>query len=676
MDFSSDCNTIFMKIKRVLLVLSITIVSFVLILGIGFFLLTNPAVKIAGWKELDVKRLDGIYNTITVKDRDGIVIAENLLPQNRIFTPLQEVPMWTRDAFISIEDKRFYKHSGVDYIRMLGALKNNIFAASLQEGASTITQQLIKNSHLSNEKTFLRKFQEIRIAKQLEKVYTKEKILETYLNMLYFGNNVYGIGQAARSYFDKEVSQLDIAESALLAGIINNPSRFNPVTHADRAIKRRNTVIGRMVANNKVEASVGDLEKKKEMAIKMQILPYSTCMEGVIAEASKVLDCLPEELFERKPIITLNTSASIFDQLSCSMSDILHESACKIRILVIENQTRNVLFDESNAPSASTIKRQPGSTIKPFIGYAPALEKKLVFPASVLVDERTDFDGYSPKNFDDRYYGKITVADSLKYSQNVPAVKLTDMSGLPYAKAVASRFGFTFGEEDRGLALALGGLHDGVTLQQIADAYVTLANGGIYSPSHYIADICAEGKCIYENSLRETRAVGEDTAFLLSEMLRACAKSGTAKKLSVFDNVAAKTGTVERGEKNSDAYCIAFTPKYTVAVWYGNDEETGRIYGGREPTELAKTLIGELHDVSAFTIPSEVEVLDVDRKKLYEEGVVYLASPMLPKRYRESFYFSKNNLPKRFSYPEVPFIFEDAFDSTDFKNFEIVDSVG
>ncbi len=275
-----------MRVKRLLIIISTIIISLFIIAGTTFLILTNPNVKIAGWQELDTQKLERIHQTATITDKNGNIIADGIYSKNRIYTPIETIPEWTIDAFISIEDKRFYSHKGIDYIRMLGAAKNNILSASLREGASTITQQLIKNTHLSNEKTFGRKFREIRIAKQLEKEYDKKQILEAYLNIVYFGNNLYGIGQAAHTYFNKDVSQLDIAESALLAGIINNPSRFNPLAHPEQAIKRRNTVLDSMLKNNKLTSDTTKFEKEKPLQLKQGYKDIAACyIENAINEA-------------------------------------------------------------------------------------------------------------------------------------------------------------------------------------------------------------------------------------------------------------------------------------------------------------------------------------------------------------------------------------------------------
>lgn len=675
MEIYKESNTICMRLRRIGMAVAGTIGFAIVVSAIAFCLLTSPAVKIRGWETLDTNKFERIRHTVTVIDRKGDPVVENFYTNNRIFTPFRDIPSVTVDAFVSIEDKRFYRHGGVDYIRMLGAFKNNVMSGTLKEGASTITQQLIKNTHLSSEKTFSRKFQEIRIAKESEKKYSKDEILETYLNVVYFGNNIYGIGRAARVYFDKDVSQLSVSESALLAGIINNPSRYNPYTHADKAKARRDLVIDCMCRNGKITQADAEAEKAKELEVHVpQSDPYAAYLERAIAESAEVLDCLPEELFEKNCTIRVPFNKEEFNTLFHAMSDILSKLDINTHVIILENDSARMLFDMQNMSSPSEIMRQPGSAIKPFIAYAPALEKKLVFPSSVLSDEQTDFDGYRPRNFSDTYYGDVTVADSLKLSLNVPAVKLTDMCGIPYAKATAERFGLRFSDVDKGLAIALGGLHDGVTLRSLTDAYATLARGGIYRKSSHVDAVYSHEKCLYEQAnAKESVAVGDDTAFLLTDMLRECAQSGTAQKLHCYKNVAAKTGTVERGDTNSDAYCIAYTPRYTVAVWCGCDDGSVKIYGGRQPTSIAAKILGMLNDDSQFSVPDSITLLDIDSKKLREEKAVYLAAPSLPKRYCRSVYFSKRNLPKKYSYGDLPsvgdFAIVDPYDFELFRRF-------
>ena len=654
-----------MKAKRVFGLFFAVVAAVIVLLGITFFLLTSPLVKIGGWPTLDETKLSGIRNTVTVTDADGAPFAERLYSQNRIYTPLSALSKDTVNAFLSVEDKRFYKHHGVDYIRMLGAAKNNLLSFSFKEGASTITQQLIKNTHLSNEKTIVRKLQEIRIAKALEKRYTKEEILESYLNVVCFGGNIYGIGKAARVYFDKDAADLTVSEGALLAGIINNPTKYNPLQHVDAAKKRRDIVLGQMEKNGKLTKAAAAEAKALPVQAKYTPDPYAAYLENVLSEAAEVLDCLPEEVFEKQATIVTNAKITDFDAIFNTMRDTVLVLEENMRVFVADNVRGEVLFDTCNGNFAK-IKRQPGSAIKPFLDYAPALEKKLVYPASVLIDEPTDFGGYTPKNFGDKYYGAVTVKDSLKDSLNIPALKLLDMSGLSYAKSVAAKFGLPLCEQDAGYAAGLGGLTDGVTLKQLADAYSTLAGNGRYEKSRYIDAIFVGGKQLYKQRAQSTRAVGSDTAYLLTDMLRTCAQTGTAKKLSDFPYVAAKTGTVGQGKTNSDAYCIAYTPTHTVAVWLGSDEGKQNLLGGGKPTQIARDILRTLPMKNEFAVPNTVCMLDVDGKKLYDERKVYLAAPTLPKRYRTPYWFSYGHLPREYSYGEQPY----WMDGTYFSHFE------
>ena len=215
------------KFRKVIKIFALVSCVLIIALTIFGFLIIEPNIKINGFKSLDKEKLNAYSQAITINDKNGNAIIGSIYDKNRIYTPLSKLNKQTINAFIAVEDKRFYSHKGIDYLRILSAMKNNILSGEFREGASTISQQLIKNTHLTNEKTINRKLQEIRIARDLERNYSKEKILEMYLNSLYFGNGVYGIGSASRAYFGINASELSLSQSAIMAGIINSPARYD-----------------------------------------------------------------------------------------------------------------------------------------------------------------------------------------------------------------------------------------------------------------------------------------------------------------------------------------------------------------------------------------------------------------------------------------------------------------
>lgn len=634
-------------------------------------LLLEPAVRLNGWPELDPNRLVDAGRTVTVRSADGTEPDEPIYAANKIYVRLQELPEHTPQAFIAIEDKRFYKHKGIDYIRVAGAALKNIKSRSFKEGASTISQQLIKNTHLTGEKTIKRKISEMRLARALEREYEKDEILEIYLNILYFGDNVYGIGSAARTFFGKSAADLTVRESAMLAGLINNPSRYNPVRRYEACLNRSDLVLRAMKDNgylseNEYSAAVND-----KPPVTGSRSPGDTYASAALDEAAGILGCDKTELFRKN--YTLETYCD--DALTARLQEILSEAAgragCRSgRIIVTENDTGRITGAAGYGPAAG--RRQPGSVIKPILCYAPALEKRLICPVTPLLDEKTNFGGYAPSNYRDTYYGWISAADALKYSLNVPAVKLLEMAGIPYAKRFASGTGITFDSRDDSLSLAVGGMTYGVTLEQAAGAYQCFAGGGRYIRPHRIARILTpDGRTVYEEKRTPAKVVGEDTAYLITDMLRACARDGTAKKLKGLSNVAAKTGTVGSEAGNTDAYCIAYSPKYTVAVWLGGDTMANSVSGGNHPTAAAREVFDVLNDRTMFSVPSGVVALDIDVRELRQNRKVLLAGPDVAPRYRKSALFAADNMPRAYSTPQIPFWDYDDLLNFDIDNFDI-----
>ncbi len=643
-------------------------------------LIIEPNFKINGLQTLNETSLNNLSRTVTLLDNNGNENANVLSTHNQIYTSIDKIPSHTINAFVSTEDKRFFKHNGLDYYRMLGAIKNNILSKSFKEGASTITQQLVKNTHLSNEKTLLRKMQEIRIARAVERKYDKNKILEMYLNVLYFGNNIYGIGTASKNFFDKDVSSLSIDESATLAGIINNPSKYNPYKNYDNCIKRRNTVLSRMKSNKKISND----EYQKAVNCKTKICKTNRnenqFVSAVIDQACNILNCNTAMLFSKKLTIHTTYSEHINNNILQSMRDIVYKNGLITHIIIENNTTGEVVADYNSSNTKLTnFYRQPGSTIKPFICYAPALESNAIYSCSQILDEPTIFGNYSPKNYKNNYSGYVSIKNSLSNSLNIPAVKLLDMCGIDYAKSVAIKSGFSFDKNDNSLPLALGGMTKGATLLQIVGAYQTLANYGKHATQSYITKIIdSNGKILFHNKPKINVAMRDDTAFLITDMLKDCANNGTANKVKAhckdFD-IAAKTGTVGNKNGNSDAYCIAYSPDYTVGVWIGNYKATElhNAYGGEKPAVIAGKILSLLGCKKQFYAPSSIVYRDIDVRKLNANQRVMLAGYDVPQIYRSRQPFYKKNIPKSVSYENNYEIFSPDFLPDGFiKNFEIL----
>lgn len=671
-------NTIVMK-KRLKITIAIVSAAFALILIpiAAMMLIIEPRVKINGFAELDSARLENVSKTISILNASDEPIADSIYDNNKIYTKIGDLPQHTPAAFVAIEDKRFYSHHGVDYLRILSAAKNNVFSRSIKEGASTISQQLIKNTHLKNDKTFSRKLQEIRIARDLERRYDKSQILEMYLNILYFGNNIYGIGTAANVMFDKSASELTLAESATLAGIINSPAELNPYIHPEKTVKRRNLVLKRMreqgmISQAEYEAAVGS-----ELTLSSRSIVINQYVNSCIAEAREILMKDKSEIFGEGYQI----GTYFDDELQSSVDGLIASHTVEngeINVIIAENSSGSFIVNSSDSKhDIALVKRQPGSTIKPFVCYAPALEAKTVYPITPILDEKTAFGEWEPSNYNDKYYGWVSVEESLSHSLNIPAIKLLESNGIVRAKNVARGFGIDFDAHDDSLALALGAMKDGVTLNTLADAYRTLANGGKYCKGRYIRYIKdKDGNVVYSAQNKSSgQAINADNAYLLTVMLQKCAQSGTAKQIKYAScHAAAKTGTVGTKDGNTDAYCIAYTPRYTVAVRIGatGSEPIANEYsGGTLPAKLCKSILSALGDKSDFAAPDTIVKLNVDLDELNNNQKVMLAGDEVKDINKISAYFSGSNVPRVYSKPRT-YIEEDSI-LDDFDNFKIVD---
>ncbi|MBD5131714.1 MAG: penicillin-binding protein [Clostridiales bacterium] len=634
------------KAAKVSLIVIISIVLFIA-LSVGFFfLLIEPNVTIFGSTDLDLDKLTSYSRTVTVLDCDGKPIDGALFDNDKLYVKYDELNDYTVNAFIAIEDKRFYDHSGVDYKRMASAAVNNIKSGKFSQGASTITQQLIKNTHLSNEKTIKRKIEEIRLARKLERVYDKEQILESYLNILYFGSGIRGLGTASRVMFNKPVSRLTLAQSAALASIINNPTKYSPYNNIDNLTERKELVLRQMLDQGFITENDYKYALSEKLSFSSERPNQFT--SALLRDACRELDCTEKQLFNNQFTIKTAYNPRAVSAVRAELSNEKYDDY-NVRVIILDNKTGGVMCDETNVIGYVNPQRSPASTIKPFISYAPALENGLN-PLSQIEDKPTVFGDYAPKNYKEIYRGYQSLNDCLAYSSNIAAVKLLNQNGMDKSKAIAQNFGLSFTANDDSLALALGGMDKGVTLMELANAYRTLANGGKYSKPHYLLDVSNNDGQIYESDIQYKNAVGDDTAYLITNMLTNCAQYGTAKKLKYSGVIAAKTGTNGDENGNYDCYCIAYTPSNTVAVWFGakdNEHLIDNKITGAKCSEIIKMLCDTkiIKTTEQFEMPQSVAYYDIDYTALNDMHEVYLADPMLPRRYRYKAVLSKRHLP-------------------------------
>lgn len=601
-----------------------------------------------------------IYMNADVDIDENALLFENSLPDvyddcgdltaycaaSRSDTPIDQIPKHLKDAFVALEDKRFYDHHGVDYIRIMGAFVANLKSGRRAQGGSTITQQIAKNAFLTSEKSFSRKLKEARIAVSLERRMTKDEILETYLNMLYFGSGEYGVKNAARRFFGCEVSELTLAQSAMLAGIVKSPTKYNPINHYDNALSRSRLVLSLMKEQGKITDEEYSAALSEEIAVaddKSALELDKTYVVNALEEGCKILGVNEKELRARGYRIYTYLRPERQAELKKTVDDKSYYSAkdALCAALDVDVATGGIRAAYSTfSANFFDFRRQAGSVLKPLVCYAPAFESGLLSPASVLTDEPCDFNGYSPKNYGDKYYGKVSAREALAYSLNVPAVAVLQSVGVQRGYDTLKELGFSLSENDDNLSLALGSTSNGTSLCELATGFSTLANGGVMSKATFVKRIeDQDGNTVYDNSkTKPKRVFSRESCYLTTNSLIYCAKNGTAKKLASLPfQVASKTGTVAAGDGNADAYDVSYTTRDCVLFWQGSENYANplpsNVTGGGLPALMCKNYMAKIcASPEDFEIPDGITQLKID-KIAYEKGEIVLSSDFAPEKF-------------------------------------------
>lgn len=591
---------------------------------------------------------------IEVYGDDGNLLSDKSLFNNQ-YISLSKIPKETIDAFISIEDKTFYSHNGINPKRIVKAILNNISKGKASQGASTISQQLIKNTHLSSEKTYSRKIKEISLALEMEKKLSKDEILENYLNVIYYGNNIYGIENASQFYFSKSASELTLEEGATLAAIIKSPGFFDPIQQKERCLKRRNLVLSEMEKDGKISQEVAQKARETDLVLKINETfdrGQNTYSQGAIMEAEEILKMPAKQIAIGKYKIHTFFSKEKQDALKAAIDS--EELGFDQAGISINNLTHGIeAFYGKSAYNVLKTKRQPGSTIKPLLVYAPALNENIVSPATKILDEEININGYKPQNFEKTFRGHLSTREALSLSSNIPAVKILSYVGIPKAKRYATRLGIEFDENDNGYALALGGMTYGTDLKTLAAAYTTFANNGKFYGAKFIKKIEDEnGKTIYEAKFVPDEVFREDSNYLMVSIMETSATKGTSKRLASLPfQIAGKSGTVGVGATNSDAFSVALTTKDTVATWVGDltGNNIGYLTGGKAPTDMIKNYFKAIYKTETpkdFRVPSSITEVEIDALEYENNNIVQTANDFTPSRYKLTEVFSRFNLPK------------------------------
>jgi len=634
------------KALKIVLIIIISLLAVILTAITTFYAVTADA-------KLQPQKLIDYGKSISIYDDEGNKIEDASIAAKRKSVRLNELNEDTVNAFIASEDRSFYSHNGLNYKRMLKALIKNVASFSFKEGASTISQQLIKNTHLSGDKTISRKLKEIRLTKQLEKKYSKDEILEMYLNTIYFGHNCYGLQSAAHFYFAKNAEELELKESAAIVGLLTSPNNFSPFKNPEKCTQRRNIVLKNMLDCDFIDENEYESAKNSSLNAKKSLnqSKYSDYYTAVFDELEDIKLNGDDDYSEYKIQTYLNQETQSFIENM--------QFDCDESVLIRKKDGGIAAF----CSSIGQAKRQIGSTAKPIFVYAPAINEHKIHSFTKIYDEPINYNGYTPENFDKKYHGKVTVSDSISQSLNVPAVKTLNVLGVETAEKYAHKMNVELENEEKNLSLALGGMTHGLSLKHLCDCYSVFHNGGNFRNSHFIKKITDKnGKTVYEDKDETTRTFSEGTCSLINEILCKTAKVGTAKKLKNLQyDVACKTGTCGTGDGNTDAYAVSYTSDYCIGVWLGDkNNEKSEIYGGNQCCEKTLEILNELYDENA---PAPLEkskgtkTVEIDYEEYDKNDRIVIADECSPKLNKLKVKCLEENTPNvistRFSQPVI-----------------------
>ncbi len=643
------------KILKIIII--IMVIFFIICAGICagiFFGLFGDEFKITK-EDLIIENM----NTV-VKDKDGNVIANLSGDENRTIISKEEMPEYLPKAFVSIEDERFYKHHGVDIKRTLGATFQYIInRGSSSYGGSTITQQLVKNLTSDKEDTgvagMVRKIKEMSKAYQVERLISKDQILELYLNIIFLGDKAYGVEVASHYYFNKSCKDLDLAECAFLAGINHSPNAYKPfetdnTEMQDKIKNRTKTVLMKMkelgAITNEEEYNKAVEEVNNGLAfvkgdIATDATSYSYHTAAAINQVKKDLmeknnwnaEFADLQVRSKGYVIYSTEDSAIQTQLEeefknakkyqiSGKTDSGERVKSQAAMVIIDHKTGQVvgtvggLGTEVNSTGfnrATQAYRQPGSTIKPIAVIAPGLEKSVLTAGTVYADVPTNFGSesnpYEPKNDNGKFEGSMTIRNAIEISQNIPEVKamsdLGPLNSINFLREIGVSKLVTASENkahnDENVSLALGGVTNGISPLEMAAAYAMIANNGEYiEPTFYTKVEDRHGNVVMEVEQERKQVMKEQNAYVLQSILTApvTGSRGTATYCAISGmDVAAKTGTTN---DSKDRWLCGFTPYYTAATWYGYDENIEIKYSGRNPA-------GQLWDAVMTNVHKDLE---------------------------------------------------------------------
>jgi penicillin-binding protein 2A len=559
-------------------------------------------------KTADVKNLKAALSQPTLVYDKNNTKAGSLYSQKGTWADLDNISTNVQNAVIATEDRNFYKEYGFSIKGIARAFVmfgvNKLLGRDyISGGGSTLTQQLVKNAFLSQQQTFTRKAKELFLSIEVENVYTKKDILAMYLNNAYFGNGVWGVQDASERYFGVNASELTVPQAAILAGMLTNPSGYNPVDHPKNALLRRNVVLNLMAETGKI--SDADAKAYQKTAVTTNdnynsedSYKYPYYFDAVIDEAINKYGLTESDIMNRGykiyTYLDQDSQQGMQDTFSNTANfpvDATDGTKVQAASVAVNAKTGGVeavvggrgshVFRGYNR--ATQIKRQPGSTLKPIAVYAPALSSGYSY-TSTLEDKLQSYgtNKYKPENYNNQYAGKVAMYQALEQSKNAPAVWLLNKIGVDKGYDYAKKFGLNPGKDDKNLALALGGLTNGVSPIQLASAYTAFANDGTMSKTGFIRKIVdASGNTIVSNTKESKRVISKKVAKEMTSMMLGVygdsAGTGYGAEPAGY-TIAGKTGSTEAdtGSSSSDAtrdkWMVGYTKDVVVATWEGFDD--------------------------------------------------------------------------------------------------------
>jgi len=550
---------------------------------VGSLYIRNLAASLPTVEE--IARYEPDLSTI-VYDRHNRVITK-LFRQNRTWVNLEDIPVVMRNAVIAAEDSEFYKHKGVDLSAIVRAFWKNVTSGRVEQGASTITQQLARNMFLTQEKTLARKIKEAILAVRLEQTFSKDKILEMYLNVIYYGHGAWGLHSACQLYFNKEPKDLTLSEAALLAGIIKAPEYYTPKRHPERAAIRQAYVLRRMVELGMIDQQ--DAERAKKIQLDFQGLKKPSLMfDSAPYFISYILfdHLLPKYGSDLVYRGGLRVYTTIDLDIQHAAEEAIQNLKSEGAIVALDPYTGEILalvggkdFKKSKFNRATQAYRQPGSAFKPFV-YAAALEKGLrpidhVFDAPLSFDNGVDENGkeniWSPGNYGGTYHGEVTILEALVHSYNTVAVRVGQITGIQRILSVARDAGFTSPHIPADLSVALGSAS--ITPLELASAYCMFANDGFRVQPFGIKKVTtAAGEILESFEPLKFQATPPQITTTIRSMMEEVVRSGTGRRAKIEGyEVFGKTGTTN---EYSDAWFAGGIPNMVAVVYAGNDDHT------------------------------------------------------------------------------------------------------